>query len=163
MITSRIKLSPNDCSLSSEKIQLLGQIVSIVTVVVGWIVVHKLTEKRDKRKEIRESIDAFIDLLLDLEKKAIDFHQNTSFNENTSRELVSDIQRCILRLDSYPLCSIEIDGYLKKDLRTSITLNNFDRSTFHQLSPSDPIVREISCGIDSLSQKIKEEFKNKYC
>ena len=36
------------------------QISTWIIIIIGWCVVHKLTLKREKRKEARERIDAFL-------------------------------------------------------------------------------------------------------
>lgn len=151
-----------DCSSTSTTIQIVGQISSLITVIGGWFVVHGLTKKREKRKQVFEEVESFCNSLLALEKKSIKFHLNPSFDESLSGEISLDIQRNIARLNFYPLSSLNIDRKFLIDFRQSITLKNFVRSEFHQLDPFHPIIKEISFAIDEITNQLREEFIVKF-
>lgn len=151
-----------DCSSTSTIIQLVGQILSLITVIGGWFVVHRLTKKRENRKIVFEEVENFCNSLLELEKKAIKFHLNISFDESLAGEISLEIQRNIARLNFYPLSSLKIDGTFLIEFRQSITLKNFVRSEFRQLDHFHPIIKEISLSIDDLTNQLREKFINKF-
>ena len=152
-----------DCSSTSIIIQLIGQIFSLISVIGGWFVVHSLTKKRENRKIVFEEVENFCNSLLALEKKAIKFHLNPTFDENLAGEIILDIQRNIAKLNFYPLSSLKIDSKLLFGFRQSISLRNIVRSEFRQLDPFHPIIKEISLYTDEITDQLRNEFKRIYC
>ena len=130
---------------------------------MGWFVVHRLTQKREKRKEVFEEVESFCNSLLALEKKAITFHRNPSLDENLAAEIALDISRNIEILNFYPLSTLNIDRKYLIDFRQSITLKNFVRSEFNQLGPFHPVIKEISSSIDEITNQLRKKFNDKFC
>ena len=155
-------MNPTDCSNKSAIIQVIGQTISFFTVIGGWFVVHWLTKKREKRKEVFEKVESFCIYLCDLEKKARNFHLSPSFDGNSAEEISLEIQRTIAKLNFYPLSLLKIDNKFFINLRQSITLKNFVKSEFHQIDYFHPILKEISLAIDDLINRLQEEFIKKF-
>lgn len=138
------------------------QFIGWTILVVGWVCVHSLTKKRELRKEVRNSIDAYMELLYDLEKDAREFHQGPTYNEDLARKLQFKIKRNIAKLDRYPLSLLAVKDTSKMELRQAITIKNFDSSTFTQQLPHNFIFTEIAESIDAIEDTLETNYKTKF-
>lgn len=148
------------CYLSNG--QLLTQISTWIIVVAGWFVVHHLSTKRDQRKEARERLDQLVALLRELEERAINFHQSTTYKGDLARSLLFDIQRIIAKLKRHPFGSFEISSNLLKEFRRSVTYNNFDPSKFECQPPNSLILGNIANVVDDIEDQLEEEYERIY-
>lgn len=142
--------------------QLLTQIPTWLIVVVGWFVVHRLTVKREQRKEARECVDAFVRTLRESEAKAISFHQGNVFKDDLARALVFDIQRAIAKLKRHPFASFNISPDSLIELRRAITLNNFDSSQFACQPANSLILSDIANAVDGIEDQLESEYERIY-
>ena len=142
--------------------QFLTQIPTWIIVVVGWFVVHHLSTKRDQRKEARECLDQLVVQLREIEERAINFHQSTTYKGDLARSLLFDIQRIIARLKRHPFGSFEISSNLLKELRRSITYNNFDHSKFACQPANSSIFGDIANVVDDLEDQLEKEYERIY-
>lgn len=146
----------------SSSSQFLSQVPTWIIVVAGWFVVHRLTTKRDQRKEARESLDRFIIGLRAIEEQAINFHQSVSYKVDIARSLLFDIQRSFTKLKRHPFCSFEIGPSLQKELRRAVTLKNFDPSNFACQPANSPILSNIANAVDDIEDLLEKEYERIY-
>jgi hypothetical protein len=134
--------------------------MSLVTwflVIAGWVVVHRKTLDRERRKEKREITDAAVKKLAVLEADAIGFHRADEFDEDRREILQWETARIIRSLGRSPLSELGIAPVLLKNLRQSITLENFDRRDFSPQPAHGKIVYDIRSAVDELISKIEEK------
>jgi len=149
------------CHYSSNS-QLLTQVPTWIIIIIGWFVVHHLSSKRDQRKDTRERLDQYGLGLRTLEEQAIKFHQSSSYQADDARRLLFDIQRCHTKLNRHPFCSFEVSPALRKQLRQSITLRNFDASKFTCQPANSPILGNIANAFDELENQLEKEYERIY-
>ncbi|MDR4485510.1 MAG: hypothetical protein R3B95_20330 [Nitrospirales bacterium] len=140
----------------------LAQIPTWLIVVTGWYVVHRLTLKRDERKEARERVDVFLSLLRNIEDKAILFHQSEVFRGDIARALRFDIQRAIGRLKRHPFAKFKIDPNLSRELRHAITYRNFEPSKFVTQFEQSSILSDIANAVDDIEEQMEREYEKIY-
>ena len=129
---------------------------------IGWFVVHRLTVKREQRKEARECVDAFVRTLREIEVRAISFHQSDVLEDNLARALRFDIQRTIAKLKRQPFASFRISSDLLKEFRRAITLKNFDSKNFKCQPANSPILRGIANAVDDIEDQLESEYERIY-
>lgn len=149
------------CHYASSS-QFLTQVPTWIIVIIGWFVVHHLSTKRDQRKEARERLDQYIFELRALEERAIKFHQSPSYQADMARALLFDIQRCHAKLNRSPFCLFEISPALKKQMRQSITLRNFDTSKFSCQPANSPILGNMANAFDDIEDQLEKEYERIY-
>lgn len=137
------------------------QAITWVIVIIGWLIVNHQNNQRERRKEIRQAIDKIVAKIDDIERSALTFHQ-TSYNENSARELMLSIEknnRSIARLQV-----IDIETYNKKVIpfRRSITLKNFDPSAQVALNGNDPQLASISTAAQNLIDILEDTYAERY-
>lgn len=142
--------------------QLLTQIPTWLILVIGWFAVHRLTVKREQRKEARECIDAFVRTLREIEVKAISFHQGDVLDDNLARVLRFDIQRTIAKLKRQPFTSFRISSDLLKEFRRAITYKNFDSKNFKCQPANSPILGGIANAVDDIEDQLEREYERIY-
>ena len=140
----------------------LFQITTWIIIIIGWVVVHWLTLKRETRKEVREGIDAFLKLLQNIEAKAISFHRADEYKGDIARALRFDIQRAIAGLDRQLFSKFTIPSSLRVGLRKAVTLTNFERGSFAPVLPDSQILNEICHAVDDIEQQIEKEYERIY-
>ena len=146
----------------SSILQFLNQIPTWIIVVVGWYVVHYLSNKRDQRKETRDRLDQFISVLREIEGKANKFHQSEAYKGEIARVLVFDIQRIFAKLKRHPFSSFEVSPNLLKELRQAITLKNFDSSKFSCQPVNSAILNNIANTVDDMEDQLEKEYERLY-
>lgn len=148
------------CSLSNG--QFLTQFPTWLIIVVGWFVVHHLSSKRDQRKETRERLDQFIIALRGVEVRAVEFHQSKTYDADSARSLLFDIQRIFVKLKRHPFGMFVVPPNIPKDVRKAITLKNFDFSKFTCQSPNSEILGDIANAVDLLEDQLEKEYERIY-
>ena len=79
-------------------INIIGNILTIITAIIGWLIVHKLSKQRDKEKETREfAYKVIINLIKEIENDAIHYH--TSSQRDREKEIA--IKEKLTFLDFY--------------------------------------------------------------
>lgn len=141
---------------------LLAQVVTWIVVIIGWYVVHRLTLKREKRKEARERIDVFLKSLHDIEEKAISFHRSDGFKGDIARALRFGIQRSISSLNRQLFSMFTINPGLLREFRHAVTYRNFEPSNFSSQPPDSPILSDIANAVDEIEEQIEKEYERIY-
>ena len=120
----------------------------------GWVVVHKSTLSRERRKEKRDTAKFLVDNLADLERKALAFHTSQHYDSHVATELRHEVERIIRRLQKVPLSELSIPTGVMVRLRKSITLKNTDASTFAPQGAGEQLLFDIRIAIDNLISSI---------
>lgn len=132
-------------------------------VIVGWIIVNEQNNSRESRKEERSRVDAFKKSLNELELLAFDHHIK---GQDPTRTL--QIRRSISRVSSemqmLQNCGMKLShrGALVAALRQSITLKNFDTSSYVVQQMDSEILSDIGVAIDKLTVAAEAGFSEKY-
>lgn len=142
-------------------IQGAGQVITWLIVLIGWIVVNRQNNSRERRKETRTAADRLKERIEKLEQKAIAFHC-LAFDLSEARDILCEIQRVSQATIRTGLLSETQQKRLTRQLRCSITLKNFDATTHQQLLVTNPLLDEISCAADDLIEAIEDGFSRKF-
>lgn len=122
--------------------------LSLAFIVGSWIVSHLLTVQRDRKTELRSRAKEFIDEVLEVEARAIQYH--TEHIRRQDREAILKIQ--LERLDiKADILSSKLDK--KSNLwifRSAITMENFGSPNFkcHDLQT------DLICSIRAATNRI---------
>ncbi|WP_313226744.1 hypothetical protein [Stutzerimonas chloritidismutans] len=130
-------------------------------VVFGWIIVNWQNNRREDRKEIRNSITAITTEIMVLESLAAKYHtgkQRSIKKENRITYSISRISDHIRHLGFLERVFDEDIG----NLRSSITLNNFQTSDFQSQEIGSELVENIRDYCQVLANKLENEFAKKY-
>lgn len=141
----------------------LGQAVSWLIVIVGWIVINHQNNQRETRKELRTAIDTVEKYILDTEKSAIQFH-TAKYSESTAKELMVEIDRIDSRIELISRATKD-ELTLKRafiSFRQAITLYNFDRSNHQVESDQSEIIDNISGASNSIFQALEQCFATSF-
>lgn len=129
--------------------------VTWVLLFFGWLVVHRATLTRERRKEKRETANFAVNELREIENEAFGFHTADSFDDRNGSALRQRVERLINRLQRPPLSTLSISVGRMVALRSSITLNNADSSNFAPQTPNSQILQGICDAVDDLIEEIE--------
>lgn len=138
------------------------QYIAWVIIIFGWLVIHFLSATRDRHKDIRESIHRLFNTILEIESKAVKFHQSINYDQEAARSLLTEISRLIESISQDPLNHMPQPLQQVKQFRRSITLRNFDLSNFHPLPPNSPHIAKITLATDELKSAISLAYSTRY-
>ena len=144
----------------SETLTLILGSIPWVLVLLGWLIVHKLTLNRDRRKEKRAIADQIIEKLQKLEVLTVNFHTSNTFDALKAEEVSLNIERVIRSIQCTPMDEIAVPTSYLVCLRQAMTRKNFDISDFITQSHGSEILRNIRVVVDDLTSQI-ESRKNK--
>ena len=128
-------------------------IITLVLSIIGWVVVHILSSKRDIRKERREFCRNTISFIEDLEKAALKYHMAESRNMDLEQDIKINISFLDDRLS---LIEKYFPSYCGKVqfLRSAITLDNFQSAKFLTQSANSLIILSIRQSSHALKMSI---------
>ena len=145
-------------SSSSSIVAWLAAILAII----GWWATHFFSEARERRKEVRSSLDKVFVSISSLRMDAITFHESASFQDDQAQALQTAIYALQRALDRILIIDRrELSNFLK-NLRQSITLHNFDRSNFVQQLHGSNIVEGISDACAELEDELDRQYAAHY-
>lgn len=130
--------------------------------IAGWGFTHVFSEARERRKEVRSQLDKSYEQLQKLEQESRSFHCAGSFDEAKSLELTSKVavlERVLLRIS---IVDAEFLNPLIVALRRSITLDNFEKSSFEQQTAASHILAEISHCSQELEGCLEQLYGQRY-
>lgn len=121
--------------------QIMTNIFSIIVVILGWIIVHLLSEKRERRKELRLIARETVEKINIIEKLSIEYHCNSERNENNEK----DIKFRLAEIDDILTLLHKKAGFQHtiSFFRSSITMNNFQSAGFTTQQDNSEIVYGI--------------------
>lgn len=124
-------------------------------VLVGWIVVHRTTLSRERRKENREAVARIIDEINVVGNLAITFHTSRTFDSQASDALIWRVNRVIRTLQRLPLQNLDIPLGMMVRFRKGLTLLNTDASVFVTQTYQGEIVKGVRAVTDDLLETIE--------
>lgn len=148
--------------LDTSLLSALIQAVTWLLVVLGWLVVHRKTLERERRKEHREASQRIVNELREIEQEATAFHRSQQFDGDRAESLMWRVTRAIKSLQRPPLSTLQINISCLSQLRRSITLRNFDASSFSTQQASSEIVKDIRYATDDLIEEIEAARDRKF-
>lgn len=130
--------------------------------VVGWGVTHLLSDVRERRKEARSQIDKLYEALAKVQSDARNFHLSAAFDGALAEDLtirVRGLERQLRRLGSF-----NQDDLVPKiiALRRSVTLRNFDSSSFTQQQVGSDILEDIASAVEGMEDEVERQFQFEY-
>lgn len=84
-------------------VQIAGYAVTWLIVLVGWNVNSRQNDRRDTRKELREHVDAAIQLIRDAESNGIKFLGESAASEALYWSVYFSVQRIVPAVEELPL------------------------------------------------------------
>lgn len=124
--------------------------ITWVLVILGWGVVHYLSAKRDRNKELRALCLTAITYIEEIEREAIRYHTGIERDVSCEKKIRKDLQRLdtIVETILKPLGGNKITVV---QLRQAITRNNFATCQFFSQQTLSPITFEINAEAESLA------------
>lgn len=148
--------------MSDKWIGALSNIISWFFILLGWLVVHKITLKQERRKERREAAHTICMELRELEHLAINFHTAREHDIRNATDLRQSVERLIRHLQRSPLTELEISNQCLIQLRQSITLQNADRRDFSAQNADSDLIRNIRDATSDLIEVIEDNREIKW-
>jgi hypothetical protein len=137
----------------------IGQSVSWLIVITGWIVINHQNNQRETRKELRAAIDSVAKQIIDTEISAIQFHKK-EYSDSLAQELRIAIDRIDSRIEL--ISKATKDAYTLRraiiTFRQAITLYNFDRSNHQPEGDQSGIINDIAEASNTLIQELEQCF-----
>lgn len=127
--------------------------------VFGWLVTHLFSEARERRKEVRSQLDKQLDRLLKIEEAARDFHKSTTYEDKKADSIIAELSRLERAIQRIPRMNGDFYVQVLTHLRRSITLKNFDKSSFSAQDSSSELFSEINSAV----QDFEDEIEAQYC
>jgi hypothetical protein len=140
----------------------MEQIVTWCLVVFGWVVVHCLTVKRERQKEVRDLKSLLIEKIERIEQQATEFHTSDTHDFQRAQQLIGDISRVGKQLTGLQLKCLEVAPKYIRQFRQSITSKNLDKTSFEKQTPDSPVVRDIFTASTQLIDAIESAYTSKY-
>lgn len=143
-------------------IQVVNQVITWLLIVVGWVTVHYLTHTRERQKEVRELKTNLIERILEIERRSIVFHQSANYNQDEARALLAEIERVSSGISRRPLLLLALQPKVMRLFRSSITLKNFDPTSFQPQSATSKLLSDISLRTESLTAALEQAYAQRY-
>lgn len=118
---------------------------------------HTATLSRERRKEQREAAHRVIEEIKDIEESALAFHTQAGHSQQSADGLTSRINRMIRSLQRAPLKVLDTPLGPMIRFRKSITLENFDSSTFSTQHAESTLLYSIRAATDDLIGVIESQ------
>lgn len=135
--------------------------VTWTMVLMGWLVINAQHNRRETRKEIRKSLDTLFENLKTLTDDSVKYHCSEERQKTLAEKIKRDIKSIIMTVASLGLLHHR-DGRLCIELRSSITLDNFDTNSHQQFDTNDILVLDIFDAVDNLSKALEMAFDRKF-
>jgi len=126
-------------------LRLFASATTWILILGGWFVVNSHNNDREKRKELRASLDLLKVDILAITQKAVSFHVNSYYSSYEAMQIVSNIKsinRSINRLHVSDAYKLDIQPQSNK-FKQRISLVNFDSSSFCPQVYDSPVVMGI--------------------
>lgn len=136
-------------------------LITLITVITGWIIVNWQNNKREERKELRSSLNDIIESIEQLEEDATRYHGSLERSLPLEKSITLKITRLsarvrYLRFES-PVLKLRFI-----DLKKSITLDNFETNRFIQQPPESDLIDGLTFACDQLKDCLEDEFSKLY-
>jgi hypothetical protein len=136
-------------------------LITLITVIFGWIIVNWQNNRREERKEVRSSLSSIIEEITSIEDLATTYHSADSRDRDNEKLINQKITRLSAKIRHLRFESIEVNN-LFIELKKSITLDNFETSKFIQQSPHSEIIDSINLYSEQLQDLLETEFSNNF-
>ncbi|WP_155740175.1 hypothetical protein [Burkholderia territorii] len=143
-------------------------------IVIGWLVVNKQTNSRERRKEIRSTIDSIEKLILEIEVAARNYYkleESTEDAQNQALQIKASFRTLSARIKLLRTYSrIRILKFWKNkfsisdtkliDFRSAVTGGEFESSSRKAYAANHRVFSEISAAAGSLIDHLNEFYAN---
>jgi hypothetical protein len=128
-------------------------VITLVISVFGWVIVHFLSARRDRKKEWREFARATAAYVDEIEKHAVIYHTNPERDIALEKKLKADIDYLDKRIEIIKRHLSFADIFL---YRIAITLENFETKGFASQPVDSNIIRDIGLSGNQLRDNLYE-------
>jgi len=146
----------------AELLSSLGSSIPWIVAIVGWGFTHLFSEARERRKEARTQLDKLYDQLYAIEKLAQDFHCAKEYSEGKAGEILAKLQVLERTISRIPILKADDLVRALVHLRRSITLSNFDRSTFAQQPHECDIVQDVFSASQDMEDAVEGQYQARF-
>lgn len=140
----------------------LGQIVTWILVIVGWVVVNRQHNQRETRKELRAQLDKVRDTVFKIEGLSETYHTDESPSGSDAKQIKILIQRVGAAIDRLMLLESREAQKRIIALRQAITLHNFDTRVHKAQGQSSEIIANINSSVDALLNDLESKFQTRF-
>ncbi|WP_125468859.1 hypothetical protein [Methylomagnum ishizawai] len=140
------------------------QSIPWLLVVLGWYLVNRQNNSREKRKELRALLDQTQKLLDEIEIQAVEYHTVEATVQRAfflKRALGLKLHQKFEILSKRSL-ELRLCKKYHIELRKAITLSNFDSAKYEKKELSDQIIKDIWLAKDRLSHELETCFVKEY-
>lgn len=145
-------------------------ILQLLTIIAGWVFISRDNDRRERRKELRVTINELIEQVYEVEQRAISHFRITDVQE---REVsAGDIRRRLERIGINVSAVVKMHQYPKIDdrealdrvaeLRRIITGQQDFDAPYYERSPQDYVFRDIMLESTRLVQALDAWFYAKH-
>lgn len=118
-------------------------VLSFISVPLGWILVDRLSMRRERFAEWRKLAQNSVPILEDIEKKALHYHTSHCRNIQLEEDIIKEIERMEIKMLflSKNLCSIKMDCIT--NFKRAVTMRNFQSNAFSPQKADSDIYKNI--------------------
>jgi hypothetical protein len=146
---------------SQTVFQVLGQIVTWVIVIAGWLVVNRQNNDREMRREIRSRLDTLEKDIRELELVCVQFH-TSEYDDKNAWQIVTTLERLWDHSSRLKLASDHALEVRIFNVRRAMTLRNFDKSDHAILSMNAEQIGEIAASVNRLINALEKGYADRY-
>ncbi len=125
-------------------------ILNIILLLVGWVVVHRLSVKREKDKEKRQLGEKIIGIVEELELTAKAYHTRSGRLEVDEEKIWSSLAKIERGLQRMHLARNIQDNMHIIRLRMAITYKNFGNDPFEKQSEDSKLIANITIAAEEM-------------
>jgi len=140
----------------------IGQAVSWILIIVGWVIVDSQNNKRETRKEVRASLLDLYKHLDAIEDAAFLYHSTTG-DASEARKITRDIQQIAPRIVMARRGRMRVNyAQPLAAFRKAVTYENFDSIGFVSKKPHDQMFESIEACKKNLIATLESAFNSAY-
>jgi hypothetical protein len=145
-----------------EFAKLWGPYLAWLLTVVGWLATHRLSYRREVRKERRAEVDALCKVTAELVAKSRAYYEKDASMDGSKRaaaEIKFDMQRLFLRverLEGLHSC-FDTEG-ARVELMDSLTGGEFESATRGAVTPDSEVIQRIESDAHFLLDRLEDGF-----
>lgn len=136
-------------------------LLTLITVIIGWIIVNWQNNNREERKEVRASLSATLEEIVVIEDLAIEYHCAAVRSKIQEKEITKRITRLSSKVRHLRFENKGINTTFIK-LKQAMTLDNFETNRFKSQDLDSEILESIGMYSEQLQDELESEFSKSF-
>lgn len=131
-------------------------LLTLISVILGWWLVHTLTIYRERKAEWRRFSSQIVTDIEKIEELALSYHKNKDRNIKLEEEIITKLDRINVKLQIISNNMKGVDFSKFTSFRKSILLNNFQTNKHSSFSYESDLIKNIINSANTLITMLYE-------